>query len=146
MKTALIESALGQVLEDALERVVERLDAEEPTSEPLRDGGQRTRWSVRDVAAADAQAALRVDLDRLDRLDLEQPGGERPRVRRVDADDERPVVQLLPDRARQSPLAASLPPTIRWMRSASSSTSSRMWEDTRIVRPSAPSRRITSRR
>ena len=41
-----------------------------------------------------------VDLDRLDRVELEHPGREHARARGVDADDERPVVQLLADRAR----------------------------------------------
>src|SRR4051795_10754660 len=100
-KTALTAapSSLGQVLEDALERVVERLDAEQAHAEPLRHGRQRA-LQLGDVAAAHPQMALRVDLDRLDRLELEQAGRQRPRAGRVDAHDERPVVQLLPDRAR----------------------------------------------
>ena len=43
--------------------------------------------------------SLLVDLDGFDRLDLQQARREAARVRRIDADDERPIVQLLPDRA-----------------------------------------------
>src|SRR4051812_37376150 len=92
------KSSGREVLEDALEVVVERLDAREPDAEPLRDRRQRALERA-DVAAADAEVAVGVDLDRLDGLDLQQAGAERARARRVDSDEERAVVELLADRA-----------------------------------------------
>ena len=55
-------------------------------------------------------------------------------------------VTVMVEGAVDGVLAASFPLTMRWIRSASSSTSSRMCDETRIVRPSAASPRMTSRR
>jgi hypothetical protein len=53
---------LRQVLEDALQGVVEGLDAKEARAEAARDRGHGS-LEKRDVARADPQPALGVDLD-----------------------------------------------------------------------------------
>src|SRR5580765_4717217 len=101
-------SALGEVLEHALEGVVEGLDALYANAQPLRDDGHGA-LEKRNVIRADAQAVLCVDLHRFDRTCIEEAGRESTRVRRVETDDERPVVELLADRAEvaaRSELAA----------------------------------------
>ena len=70
----------------------------EPDVEPLRDRRQRPLQRC-NVSAANAQAAVVVDLHGFDRLDLQQPCREHARgSASVDPDDERAVVQLLADR------------------------------------------------
>ncbi len=128
-------STLGEVLEDALEGVVEGLDALDANTQAV--ARQRAR------SAGEAQTSFERTRRRSSAsisTDSTARASSRPAASARGSDESRRTTNgrslSFCRIARKSPLAASLPPTMRWMLSASSSTSSRMWDETRTVRPS----------
>ena len=108
---AMSGSPLRQVLEDALQRVVERLDAEETVAEPLRHRG--TDRCRSETSASERAGAPR----RRSRPTRPRPASSRPAA---SARGSSVSMRTTNGRsfsccrmARKSPLAASFPPTIR---------------------------------